>query len=439
VSSRGPSRTELVVRRKLQTLRDLLLRRQLRGRCSSLAESSSAPYHQLVTGSVKCFHNHQLGSRITGGSKMSVVGCFGDCGFGSPPTSAKGPREYKLVFHPPIQTILREKDDSKWYTDMVNELATLGDDPNHLNEFGEAPLCVAAFKGSGMIVEEMLKQPNIRVNIKGKHGRTALYLAAEGGHIFIVKLLLQHPDIDVNSRNGPGGATALMGASRRGHSRIVELLLQHPRCEVNAHDKDGNTASQHARTPSVKWRLHNHAHRSRSMETVLCSESSRRSNLCRVSPLEDTSVGSTTSSPPSPDSEDFRRHSLERDGENYQRGDLEAQRLGSFRRSSGSSSDRSHRLSSGSKGGVSGSSVSLTTPQEADNCWLDASVEQPGGQSCHVHGGHGGQGDQGGHGGQGPPHNPISNTLQATPLHARALQRGRLHSSPTHSLSGGPP
>jgi len=372
---------------------------------------------------------------------MSVVGCFGDCGFGSPPTSsAKGPREYKLVFHPPIQTILREKDDSKWYTDMVNELATLGDDPNHLNEFGEAPLCVAAFKGSGMIVEEMLKQPNIRVNIKGKHGRTALYLAAEGGHIFIVKLLLQHPDIDVNSRNGPGGATALMGASRRGHSRIVELLLQHPRCEVNAHDKDGNTASQHARTPSVKWRLHNHAHRSRSMETVLCTES-RRGNLCRVTPLEDTSVGSTTSSPPSPDSEDFRRHSLERDGENYVRGDLEAQRLGSFRRSSGSSSsDRSP----GSKGGVSGSSVSLTTPQEPDNCWLDPSVEQPGGQSCHLLGDQGGKvlGDQEGQvlgdnllGG----HNLISNTLQATPLHARPLQRGRLHSSPTNSLSGGPP
>ena len=31
--------------------------------------------------------NPQLGSRITGGSKMSVVGCFGDCGFGSPPVS----------------------------------------------------------------------------------------------------------------------------------------------------------------------------------------------------------------------------------------------------------------------------------------------------------------------------------------------------------------
>ena len=130
----------------------------------------------------------------------------------------------------------------------------------------------------------------------------------------------------------------------------------------------------------------------------------RRGNLCRVSPLEDTSVGSTSSSPPSPDPEEFRRHSLERvrgggcceirqfqqrktnktqipihvfelsssfytagalkidnnvrsmtyhdflatlglihdlqDGENFQPGDLEAQRLGSFRRSSGSSSDR---------------------------------------------------------------------------------------------------
>jgi len=425
------SRTELVFRRKLRTLRDLLLRRQLRRSCSSFAESSAVPYQNLVTGSVKCFHNHELGSRITRGSKMSVVGCFGDCGFGSPPNNAKGPREYKLVFHPPIQTILREKDDSKWYTDMVNELATLGDDPNHLNEFGEAPLCVAAFKGSGMIVEEMLKQPNIRVNIKGKHGRTALYLAAEGGHIFIVKLLLQHPDIDVNSRNGPGGATALMGASRRGHSRIVELLLQHPRCEVNAHDKDGNTASQHARTPSVKWRLHNYAHRSRSMETVLCTE--RRGNLCRVSPLDNTSVGSTSSTPPigstnstpaigstssTPGSpatdEDMRRHSVEQDEESNQRGNLE--RLGAFRRGSGgSSSDRrstiSTRLSCGSKNGVSGSSVSLTTPKEADNCWLDPAV-----------------GEQ------------ADNIPHTNPLHTGALQqRGRLHSSPTSSLSGGPP
>ena len=90
-------------------------------------------------------------------------------------------------------------------------------------------------------------------------------------------------------------------------------------------------------------------------------------------------------------------HKPDQDGENYVRGDLEAQRLGSFRRSSGSSSsDRRYfsfflkvilhlllqdfaitcfatnckilwakdkYFSPGSKGGVSGSSVSLTTPQ----------------------------------------------------------------------------
>ena len=49
------------------------------------------------------------------------------------------------------------------YTDMVNELATLGDDPNTLNEFGEAPLCVAAYKAQGMVVEELLQKENIRV------------------------------------------------------------------------------------------------------------------------------------------------------------------------------------------------------------------------------------------------------------------------------------
>lgn len=241
---------------------------------------------------------------------MSVVGCFGDCGFG--PTEAPKPREYKLVFHPPIQTILKEKDTQKWYTDMVNELATLGDDPNTLNEFGEAPLCVAAYKAQGMVVEELLQKENIRVNIKGKHGRTPLYLAAEEGHVYIVKCLLQHPDIDLNIKNSPGGATALMGASRRGHSRIVELLLQHPQCDPDLVDREGNTALHHARTPSVKWRIHNHSFRSRSMENVL-GRNSNRTNLCHVSPDLPPSE-SLESSPGTPDMSDvsnFRHHSLE--------------------------------------------------------------------------------------------------------------------------------
>ena len=65
-------------------------------------------FHQEV----KCFNKHKVRNTNSRQGTMSVVGCFGDCGFG--PTEAPKPREYKLVFHPPIQTILKEKDTQKW-------------------------------------------------------------------------------------------------------------------------------------------------------------------------------------------------------------------------------------------------------------------------------------------------------------------------------------
>jgi len=173
-----------------------------------------------------------------------------------------------LVFHPPIQTILKQTNTKQWYTDMVNVLESVGDDPNLLDEFGEAPLCVAAHRAQGVVVEELLQRINIKVNIKGKHGRTPLYVAAEEGHVYIVKCLLQHPDIDLNMKNAPGGATALMGASRRGHSRIVELLLQHPECDPSIADLDGHTAVHHARTHSISIKINNQASKSRSLGDI---------------------------------------------------------------------------------------------------------------------------------------------------------------------------
>ena len=77
-----------------------------------------------------------------------------------------------------------------------------------------------------------------------------------------------------------------MGASRHGHSRVVELLLQHTdtdpevvdrwaghvtrdSCDTRDPCRDGHSALHHARTNSVKWRLHNFSRRSRSVDNVM--------------------------------------------------------------------------------------------------------------------------------------------------------------------------
>ena len=60
------------------------------------------------------------------------------------------------------------------YTDMVNELATVGEDPNQFNEYGEAPLCVAADKGLGMVVAELLQRDNIQVRYNNSYNRSRL-------------------------------------------------------------------------------------------------------------------------------------------------------------------------------------------------------------------------------------------------------------------------
>jgi len=138
---------------------------------------------------------------------------------------------------------------------MLDILEDLSGDPNRLNRYGEAPLCIAAFKSQGLLVSELLKLDNIKVNIKGRHGRTPLYIAAEEGHVFVVKCLLAHPDIDVNSLNSPGHATPLMIASRKGHSRVVELLLQHPDCDPHLLDREGLSAKHFVRRESIRCRL----------------------------------------------------------------------------------------------------------------------------------------------------------------------------------------
>ena len=84
----------------------------------------------------------------------------------------------------------------------------------------ESPLMIAALKGDRGAVEKLLAR-DAAVN---KTGWTPLHYAATGGHLEIIRLLLeQHAYIDAES---PNGSTPLMMAARYGSIDAVKLLLE---------------------------------------------------------------------------------------------------------------------------------------------------------------------------------------------------------------------
>ena len=55
------------------------------------------------------------------------------------------------------------------------------------------------------------------------------------------KLLMENRDVDVNWQDSSDGWTGLHYASQNGHDKIVRMLLAHPDIDVNLKDYDGST------------------------------------------------------------------------------------------------------------------------------------------------------------------------------------------------------
>ena len=88
------------------------------------------------------------------------------------------------------------------------------------NAQDESPLMIAALKGDRMAAEKLIAR-DAAVN---KPGWTPLHYAATGGHLEIIRLLLEHyAYIDAES---PNGSTPLMMAARYGSIDAVKLLLE---------------------------------------------------------------------------------------------------------------------------------------------------------------------------------------------------------------------
>ncbi|KAI0847470.1 hypothetical protein F5Y00DRAFT_271219 [Daldinia vernicosa] len=91
-------------------------------------------------------------------------------------------------------------------------------------------LHLAAWLGLHSGVQKMVQK--IPINQIDSHGKTALFYAIERGNESIVKLLLDHPDIDVNAEYENSGSP-LMSAIINGNKSIIKSFLNHKDINVD--------------------------------------------------------------------------------------------------------------------------------------------------------------------------------------------------------------
>ncbi|XP_038711893.1 ankyrin repeat-containing protein ITN1-like isoform X2 [Tripterygium wilfordii] len=96
---------------------------------------------------------------------------------------------------------------------------------NEVNELGETALFIAAEKGHLDVVKELLQYSSKEcVSKKNRSGFDPLHIAAVQGHHAIVQVLLDH-DPGLSQTFGPSNATPLISAATRGHTAVVNELL----------------------------------------------------------------------------------------------------------------------------------------------------------------------------------------------------------------------
>jgi hypothetical protein len=71
----------------------------------------------------------------------------------------------------------------------------------------------------------------VDVNKENKSGSTSFLLAAQNGHVEIVRELLQDKRVDVNKRSDCG-STPFLRATDNGHVEVLKVLLQDKRIDI---------------------------------------------------------------------------------------------------------------------------------------------------------------------------------------------------------------
>jgi len=122
--------------------------------------------------------------------------------------------------------------------------------PNNINVLtrttGATPLMMAAQSGHLQTARMLIQEFHADLNLKSSEtlfGATALYVACEGNHSNVVKLLLTHgadPNIQLNE---PYGATCLHAASEKGYANVLAALLDDERTNLELATSNEYTVS----------------------------------------------------------------------------------------------------------------------------------------------------------------------------------------------------
>jgi hypothetical protein len=128
------------------------------------------------------------------------------------------------------------------HPDCVDALLAAGAEPNARNAPGRTALMFAAKYGYSGVVKELLRAgADASLQPTDDEGTPAIVIAADGGHVDTVAVLLRHGvDGDAAKKQGE---TALIAASK-GHAEVVKALLS-AGANVDARNDEGWTALVH--------------------------------------------------------------------------------------------------------------------------------------------------------------------------------------------------
>ncbi len=115
------------------------------------------------------------------------------------------------------------------------------------------PLFWAVRSGNVECVSALLSVPDIKVNeVNGKEKWTALLYAVYNNDLKSLEFLLRRNDVDVNAKENALGRTPLHCAAERGHKDCIRMLKEHPNIKLNEKDKNNKTPRELATDDECK-------------------------------------------------------------------------------------------------------------------------------------------------------------------------------------------